>query len=63
MFIYPNDRYQVNIRKRCVCPPISWKVFGTKGITSEVFHGKRSISKTQAKKLAAYFYVGAELFI
>ena len=40
-----------------------WKVFGSKGITSEVFHGKRSISKGQAKKLAAYFHVSAELFI
>jgi HTH-type transcriptional regulator/antitoxin HigA len=40
-----------------------WKVFGSKGITSEVFHGKRSISKTQAKKLATYFRVSAELFI
>lgn len=40
-----------------------WKVFGSKGITSEVFHGKRSISKTHAKKLAEYFHVGADLFI
>jgi HTH-type transcriptional regulator/antitoxin HigA len=40
-----------------------WKMFGSKGITSEVFHGKRSISKTQAKKLAAFFHVGVELFI
>jgi len=40
-----------------------WKVFGSKGITSEVFHGKRSISKSQAKKLAAFFHVNAELFI
>ena len=40
-----------------------WKIFGSKGITSEVFHGKRSISKTQAKKLAAFFHVSAELFI
>jgi HTH-type transcriptional regulator/antitoxin HigA len=40
-----------------------WKVFGSKGITSEVFHGKRSISKTQAKKLAEFFHVSAELFI
>ena len=40
-----------------------WKIFGSKGITSEVFHGKRSISKTQAKKLAAFFGVSAELFI
>jgi len=40
-----------------------WKVFGSKGITSEVFHGKRSISKAQAKKLAEFFHVSAELFI
>jgi HTH-type transcriptional regulator / antitoxin HigA len=40
-----------------------WRVFGSKGITSEVFHGKRSISKTQAKKLAEFFHVSAELFI
>jgi len=40
-----------------------WKIFGSKGITSEVFHGKRSISKAQAKKLAAFFHVPADLFI
>jgi HTH-type transcriptional regulator/antitoxin HigA len=40
-----------------------WKVFGPKGITSEVFHGKRSISKAQAKKLAQFFNVSAEPFI
>jgi HTH-type transcriptional regulator/antitoxin HigA len=40
-----------------------WRVFGSKGITSEVFHGKRSISKAQAKKLAAFFHVNVGLFI
>jgi HTH-type transcriptional regulator / antitoxin HigA len=40
-----------------------WKTFGSKGITSEVFHGKRSISKAQAKKVAEFFHVSAELFI
>jgi HTH-type transcriptional regulator/antitoxin HigA len=40
-----------------------WKTFGSKGITSEVFHGKRSISKVQAKKLAEFFHASAELFI
>jgi HTH-type transcriptional regulator / antitoxin HigA len=40
-----------------------WKTFGSKGITSEVFHGKRSISKAQAKKLAKFFHVDAALFI
>lgn len=40
-----------------------WRVFGSKGITSEVVHGKRSISKTQARKLADFFRVRADLFI
>jgi HTH-type transcriptional regulator/antitoxin HigA len=40
-----------------------WKVFGSKGITSEVFHGKRAISKAHARKLAEFFHVGIELFI
>ena len=40
-----------------------WKIFGSKGITSEVVHGKRSISKSQAKKLATFFHVSLDLFI
>ncbi len=40
-----------------------WRLFGSKGIASEVFHGKRSISKTQAKKLAEFFHVNVGLFI
>jgi HTH-type transcriptional regulator/antitoxin HigA len=38
-------------------------VFGTRGRVSEVLSGKRSISKEQAKKLAALFNVTADLFI
>jgi HTH-type transcriptional regulator / antitoxin HigA len=40
-----------------------WKVFVSKGIASEVFHGKRAISRAQAKKLTNFFHVGVELFI
>jgi HTH-type transcriptional regulator / antitoxin HigA len=40
-----------------------WKVFGSRGVASEVFHGKRAISRMQAKKLAEFFHVGVELFI
>lgn len=40
-----------------------WEVFGSKGIASEVLSGKRGISKTHAKALAAYFHVPADLFI
>ena len=39
------------------------EVFGSKGIASEVLSGKRSISKTQAKKLAERFSVSTDLFI
>lgn len=38
-------------------------VFGTRGRLSEALSGKRSISKEQAKKLAAMFKVTADLFI
>lgn len=38
-------------------------IFGSSGIASEVVNAKRSISKTQAKKLAEYFNVSVELFI
>jgi HTH-type transcriptional regulator / antitoxin HigA len=38
-------------------------VFGTRGRLSEILNGKRSISKEQAKKLAAFFKVTADLFI
>ena len=38
-------------------------VFGTRGRVSEVLSGKRSVSKEQAKKLAALFKVTADLFI
>lgn len=38
-------------------------VFGSKGRVSEVVNGKRDISKEQAKKLAAFFHVSADLFI
>jgi HTH-type transcriptional regulator / antitoxin HigA len=40
-----------------------WEVFGSKGIASEVLNGKRGISKTQARALAQYFHVPADLFI
>src|SRR6266446_3449480 len=39
------------------------EVFGSKGIASEVLNGKRGISKAQAKALAIYFHVPADLFI
>ncbi|MFN7659758.1 MAG: type II toxin-antitoxin system HigA family antitoxin [Dolichospermum sp.] len=39
------------------------EVFGSKGITSEVINGKRSISKNQAKALGDFFHVSYSLFL
>jgi HTH-type transcriptional regulator/antitoxin HigA len=38
-------------------------IFGTRGRVSEVLNRKRAISKAQAKRLAAYFHVSADLFL
>lgn len=71
------EHYQ--LEKRSIATPLStlrelmaardlkprdlWKVFGSKGLTSEVLTGKRAISKAKAKALAEFFHVSAELFI
>ncbi|WP_353928924.1 transcriptional regulator [Okeanomitos corallinicola TIOX110] len=39
------------------------EIFGSKGITSEVINGKRSISKNQAKALGDFFHVSYALFL
>jgi HTH-type transcriptional regulator/antitoxin HigA len=59
----PQQTLQHLMEARKLAQKDLWKVFGSRGITSEVFHGKRSISKAHAKKLAAFFHVSAELFI
>lgn len=38
-------------------------ILGSRGVVSEVFNGKRNISKAQAKSLANYFNVDVGLFI
>ena len=40
-----------------------WHLFGSKGVTSDVLNGKRAISKTHAKKLAAFFQEEVGAFI
>jgi len=44
-------------------PSDLWPVVGSKSRVSEILAGKRSISKEQAKKLAEFFHVRADLFI
>lgn len=38
-------------------------IFGSRGIASEVFNGKRAISKAQAKKLGEFFGISPAVFI
>jgi HTH-type transcriptional regulator / antitoxin HigA len=38
-------------------------IFGSRGIASEAYNGKRAISKTQAKKLGEFFGISPAVFI
>jgi HTH-type transcriptional regulator/antitoxin HigA len=49
--------------QRDLRPNDLWPVIGSKGRVSEILTGKRSISKEQAKKLAEFFRVRADLFL
>jgi len=46
------------LRQRDLIP-----VFGSSSVASNVFHGKRAISKAHARKLAEHFHVPVNLFI
>ena len=51
------------LEQRALKPSDLWPVIGSKSRVSEILGGKRSISKEQAKKLAEFFHVRADLFI
>ena len=51
------------LEQRAMQPSGLWPVIGSKGRVSEILSGKRSISKGQAKKLAEFFRVRADLFL
>lgn len=59
----PRSMLLTLMEDRRLQPKDVWRVFGSKGIASEVLNGKRSISKTHAKKLAEFFNVSTELFL
>ena len=40
-----------------------WPVLKSKSVTSEIINGKRGISKANAKALAEFFHVSAEVFL
>jgi HTH-type transcriptional regulator/antitoxin HigA len=49
---------QRGLRQRDLIP-----IFGSSSTASDVVNGKRSISKTQARKLADFFHVPVSLFV
>ncbi len=51
------------LEQRSLKPTALWPVIGSKGRVSEILAGRRAISKEQAKKLAEFFHVRADLFI
>jgi HTH-type transcriptional regulator/antitoxin HigA len=59
----PREMLHHLMEARDLRPTDLWPLFGSKGIASEVLHGKRAISKTQAKKLAEFFHVSPAVFI
>jgi HTH-type transcriptional regulator / antitoxin HigA len=59
----PVDILKHLMEARGIAPKDLWEAFGSKGAASEVLNGKRSVSKQQAKRLADFFHVSAELFI
>ena len=40
-----------------------WPILKSKSVTSEIVNGKRGISKANAKALAAFFHVPADVFL
>jgi len=59
----PQDMLEHLLQERGLRPSDLWPVLGSKSRVSEILSGKRSISKDQAKKLAAFFKVPVNLFI
>ncbi|MFN3323399.1 MAG: type II toxin-antitoxin system HigA family antitoxin [Bryobacteraceae bacterium] len=59
----PHKMVAFLLEQRGLAPKDLWPVLGSKSRVSEILAGKRSISKDQARKLAEFFHVGADLFI
>lgn len=59
----PHEMVAFLLEQRGLQANALWTVLGSKGRVSEILSGKRGISKEQAKKLAAFFHVRADLFL
>jgi HTH-type transcriptional regulator/antitoxin HigA len=59
----PHEMVAFLLEQRGLAAKDLWPVIGSKSRVSEILAGRRSISKEQAKKLAGFFRVRADLFI
>jgi Predicted transcription regulator containing HTH domain len=61
--VSPNESLRALMEERGLRHKDVWPVLGNKGATTEVLAGRRSISKSQARRLADFFRVPIDLFI
>jgi len=61
--VSPNDSLNTLMEERGLKHGDIWPVLGNKGAATEVLSGRRSISKTQAKRLAEFFRVPIDIFV
>ena len=61
--VSPNESLKALMEERGLRHKDIWPVLGNKGSATEVLSGKRSISKAQSKRLAAFLRVPVELFL
>jgi HTH-type transcriptional regulator/antitoxin HigA len=61
--VSPNESLKALMDDRGLKHKDIWPVLGNKGAATEILNGRRSISKAQATRLAAFFEVPIDLFI
>ena len=61
--VSPNESLKALMEERGLKHKDIWPVLGNKGAATEVLSGRRSISKTQAKRLAEFLRVPIDLFV
>jgi len=61
--VSPNESLRALMEDRGLKHKDIWPVLGNKGAATEVLSGRRSISKSQAKRLADFLRVPVDLFI
>lgn len=59
----PREMLAYLIEERGLRASDLWEVVGSKSRVSEILSGRRSISREQAKRLAAFFRVPVDLFL